>query len=115
MFQKPTINGEDTITREPIGKHMRKDAKKNSNLKYQRKKISTWIVELHYNPDTGGQINIWKPGKEKLEHIWPNQKHDGEWYHKADEVHFKYSENAKSEYDNLETVSNIKNLMWRNR
>lgn len=87
----------------------------DDGMEYQRKSISTWVVEWVYNPDGGGHISIWKKGESSLEHIWTPATIDGEDYHQADEVHFWDWENGQMEYDTLETVGDISDLMWRNR
>jgi len=89
---------------------------KGAVLKFRQKKIrglgENWIVELQYAEDRGGMINIWNEGETTLTHVW--QASDDNKWHKSDEVHFMYWENALMEYRDIVTFSDTLNLMIRN-
>ena len=79
---------------------------------YRSKKVARYIVELYYGTDRGGQIYIWEPGYESLEHVWPPS--DDKKYHMANEINFMDWHNAIDEYRDLNTSKDVINLMHRN-
>ena len=99
----------------PIKESEREELEERDDLSYQHKKISTWHVELFTAEGSGGHINIWEKGESTLEHVWTPATIEGEDYKQATEVHFWDAPNAQAEYDALDTVEDITNLMWRNR
>ena len=113
-----------TANREPVDED---DHSSDSDVHYSRKTVklpSDWgteddettkyIVEIIYNETSGGRINIWTDEKSTLEHIWKPTTHNGEDYRKCDEVHFWDYPNAVDEYKNINTASDVVDLMGRN-
>ena len=87
---------------------------------YRKKFISTHLAELIGGTKRGAKINLWEKAKrddieseERLPYIYTVTT-DLKW-NKIDEVHFMDFENGKHEYDNLKTVKDIYDLIWRNR
>ena len=127
---------------EPLREVDRKKWKHWEDREYQREEIAAemeevdgWIVELVGGSDRGGVILLWEKVKlgskdevgdlaweleneESLGYFSDKYSHieeDGIHYRLFDEVHFMRYTNAKSEYDEIETVEEITNLAWRNR
>lgn len=102
---------------------------------YSRKNISKWIVELVGGSDRGGIILLWEKtemgSKEnvgdlawELEHVdnlgyldekYSHIEHDESHYRLFDEIHFMRWNNAKGEYNHINSKEDITNLAWRNR
>lgn len=73
-----------------------------------------YIVEVFYDHESGGQINIWQDEESTLAHIWKPTTHDGVDYKKVDEVHFWDWHNAHAEYTAIDDASDVVDLMSRN-
>lgn len=110
-----------------------KDWTKFPDYKYRRKDISTWIVEAIYGEQRGGMILIWKKtpmGSENtvgdlaweikhqenlgyFDESFSVMRYKGNHYELVKEVNFMHHENVKYEYNQIDNVSDIMELVRR--
>lgn len=87
---------------------------------YEKKNISTWVVELIGGIARGAIIRLWQKAKagdvEKeaaLPHIYQITP-DGK-YMLLDEIHFMHFLSALPEYKVIRDVTSLVDLAWRNK
>lgn len=103
----------DWSTRE-TGHYSRKTVTLPDDWGVEDDDATEYVVEVFYDRETGGCINVWEDTESTLEHIWKPVTHDGDDYRKIDEVHFWDWENAHFEYTNIDDAGDVVDLMSRN-